>query len=241
MKTLDLTNKNFGNLTAIRPAYIGKKRGWYCQCSCGGNIVTATSQLIAGYVKTCKAIVHNQTQQIGDIFGKLKIVSLYKVEKMRRWKAECICECGNTKHTYIRYLQRGTVTSCGCDIDRSHFGLPIGEAALNSLISTYKQNAKQKGISFELSREKCIELFQENCYFCGKPPSKIHKKHNVKGGYTYSSIDRIDSSLGYTVNNVASCCTECNMLKLNRNNEEFLLHIKQIYEYSIKVAGGQNT
>ena len=35
-------------------------------------------------------------------------------------------------------------------------------------------------------------------------------------------IDRVDNTLGYTSNNVVSCCTECNFMKRTMNYQTFI-------------------
>lgn len=230
MKRLDLTNHVFGELTALHSEKQNNKLGWVCQCSCGNTKWYPTFQLTSNNAKTCGDNIHNCAVKTGDVFGKLTVIDITRDVKNNRHMAECLCECGNTKTVAVRYLQRGT-TNCGCERDTSNLGLPDGVAAFNALVRMYKNNASAKGLPFELTDDQCRKLFNGVCYFCGKPPSKVFKKPNIKGELVYSSIDRWDSSKGYTPDNVSSCCTECNFLKGNRTNEEFLNHVQRIYEY----------
>ena len=48
----------------------------------------------------------------------------------------------------------------------------------------------------------------------------------------FNGVDRIDSSLGYSVNNCLPCCEKCNKMKLVYETNDFLNHIKQIYEFN---------
>ena len=231
MKALNLSNQVFGELTAISALTIDKKKGWNCLCSCSATKWIPTFQLTSGNT-TCGAESHKQSIKVGDTFGKLTVNNIYRDDKNRRYMTVCTCECGTVKpNVSFRNLQRGTATHCGCSTNYSNMGLPSGESALNSLISIYQSNAKHKGLEFALNKNECIELFQDNCYFCGQPPSEIHTKKHLKGDYVYSSIDRIDSSIGYVHGNVASCCTACNYLKSNRTNTNFINHVKRIAHY----------
>lgn len=173
---------------------------------------------------------HSLMYSVGQTIGDLTITGMHRDGKNKRYIAECVCVCGNTKDVATRYLQRGT-SSCGCKVNRDYSSKPKGEAVFNRLVQSYKTNAKSKGLEFSLTNEQCRVLFDGVCYFCGKPPSKVLTSRNGKDSITYSSIDRCDSSLGYTADNVSSCCTECNYLKGNKSNEEFLNHIQRIYEY----------
>lgn len=229
MRALDLTNQVFGELTAIKPIIKGKKRGWECLCSCGKTKWIPTFQLTSGNNKTCGDGFHRQSIKVGDRFGKLTVTSVYRDAKNRRYMAECLCDCGDIKpNASFKNLQRGATTHCGCSPNNSSRGKPEGQSVLNALISSYRSNAKQKGLPFTLTSSECEELFNGNCYLCGQPPSRVFTRKGLKGAYTYSSIDRIDSEEGYTAANTESCCTDCNYLKGNKTNEDFLAHILRI-------------
>jgi hypothetical protein len=230
-KALDLSEQKFGELTAMYPEVREKKRGWVCSCSCGNSKWYATFQLTNGNAKTCGSVVHKVPYSINEKIGKLTIKSFYRDEKNRRWMAECECDCGNTKEASIRNLQRGATTHCGCSPTHHNRGKPEGVSIRNSLISSYRGGAKAKNLEFTLTEEDCISLFEGECYFCGAPPAP-RKRKGLKGEYKANGIDRIDSTKGYTQDNVNSCCTDCNMLKSNKTNEEFMNHIRAIVEHT---------
>lgn len=53
-KTIDLTNKVFGNLTVERQAEgDGQTARWVCKCSCGKTRVAKSNMLRRGEIKTC--------------------------------------------------------------------------------------------------------------------------------------------------------------------------------------------
>jgi hypothetical protein len=66
-----------------------------------------------------------------------------------------------------------------------------------------KCSARSRGIPWELTKEQYTELRQRYlCHYCG--------------GFITSSgfgIDRCDSNVGYTIDNVVPCCLECNLVK----------------------------
>lgn len=234
MKALDLTDQRFGSLVAQHTVTIGKKRGWMCRCDCGEEVAYPTFQLTAGNAKTCKGKAHaKHPYKAGDVRGQLTIHELFKKQDKGRYFAKCTCSCGNPKVTSVKELQRQDNPSCGCQRNYSGAGKPEGEAILNSLITNYKSNAAKKGLEFTLTKPEMVKLFKGHCFFCGVEPSKVHAKAKIKGSYTYSSIDRIDSTKGYTPENTTSCCTPCNYLKGNKTNEEFLVHIERIFLHSV--------
>ena len=235
MKALDLKGKTFGELTAFETMQVQGKRGWLCQCTCGETREVPTFQLTAGHVRKCNNAANHLDIKLGDRFGKLTVTALNRDKRNRRWVATYICDCSNEGSTGTRNLQRGAgaTTHCGCSTDFSNMGLPAGESARNSLLSSYKHNAKTKGREFTLTDEQCDALFQGDCHFCGQEPSEVVKKKGVKANsYRYNGIDRTDSDQGYTPENTKSCCTACNYLKGNRKDADFLYHIKRIANHN---------
>lgn len=49
--------------------------------------------------------------------------------------------------------------------------------------------------------------------------------------YRYNGIDRVDNNKGYEIENVVTCCTDCNKKKLKKTQEEFRKDIIAIYKY----------
>lgn len=234
MRALDLTNQKFGELTAISTEKQKDKRGWLCKCTCGAFVWYATFQLTAGNAKTCGAEIHRHSIKINDRFGKLIVTKIKRDVKNNRFLAECLCDCGKTKlNATFKDLQRGTTTHCGCSRNLSNLGLPPGEALINRLIHSYKANARKKDLDFNLTREDCIKLFKGNCWLCNEPPSRKLTYKNTKGEIYYSGIDRRDSTKGYILTNVSSCCTECNYLKSNLPEDMFVNRV-------LKIAAHQN-
>lgn len=52
---LDLTNQRFGKLVAIKRVWKDRQGNylWYCECDCGGNIITRGSGLKCNDIKSC--------------------------------------------------------------------------------------------------------------------------------------------------------------------------------------------
>ena len=84
--------------------------------------------------------------------------------------------------------------------------------------SRYKSSSKTRGISFNLSFEEFETFWQKPCSYCGNEISTI-------------GIDRIDSSIGYTVLNCSSCCSVCNTIKLDYSLEFLNDHMFQMLKH----------
>lgn len=144
--------------------------------------------------------------------GKDKIHNIY-------WL--CLCECGKIKILSSKLLLANRAKSCGC------FSHKKEGTAFRNLLCQYKSYAKKHNRIFELNEDLFRKLTSSVCFYCGRSPNKFQKS---TGGeiYIYNGIDRKDSSLGYTENNVVSCCWPCNQLKSSRNSDQFLSHILEI-------------
>lgn len=88
--------------------------------------------------------------------------------------------------------------------------------------SEYKSSAIKTKRDFELSYEEFLTLWQKNCAYCDATISTV-------------GIDRIDSSVGYTIENCAPCCFDCNNMKSNRNLDQWLLKMEKILKFKGKI------
>ncbi len=178
---------------------------------------------------------HDGINYIGKRFGKLVILSL--VERKRKTGKNrlipmylCKCDCGNEKIAKWEFLNNGDTKSCGC-LQRETVTKPLGESGFNILFSRYKKGAEKRGLVFELNKDQFREMTQRNCFYCGISPSTVCIQNRMNGAYTYNGIDRIDSSKGYLLNNVVSCCGVCNCMKRHYSLEDFKNYIARIYHY----------
>ncbi len=180
--------------------------------------------------------ISNQT------FGKLTALNPIRVITKQGSEVfwNCLCICG--KITTVRgvTLRNGNTKSCGSNLcrDYSHVKkLPVGDAALNRLIKTIKDNAKTRGINYNLTREDVFKITKQRCKYCNIEPSQSvinsNKKSNLNGDYIYNGIDRLNNNLGYTVENLVPCCGVCNKMKLDYTADFFIKHIKKIYDNNI--------
>jgi len=83
----------------------------------------------------------------------------------------------------------------------------------------YKGRAKRKKLRFDLSLNNFSKIIETCCVYCGE-----HEK--LRG------LDRLDNALGYTVDNVVSCCFMCNQMKSNRATEKFLEHCEKVVSHN---------
>lgn len=82
----------------------------------------------------------------------------------------------------------------------------------------FKSKMKQKKLRTNISEKQFYAIINSPCHYC--------KKEVITAGY---SLDRIDSSEGYTIKNVVHCCWKCNAGKNTMSQSEFAPHIEAIY------------
>ena len=158
---------------------------------------------------------------------------------------KCKCDCWNEHIVTSECLWQWKTKSCWClrsnapnkQKDREY---AIWKQLYNSNI--VRQNKKwwiDNGITFDefkiLANWLCFYCWRE---WINKLTDRWHYKINWKlvsdTVVTYNWIDRIDSDLWYTKDNVVTCCRYCNRAKMDLKQDEFLNHIKRIYDFKIK-------
>lgn len=180
------------------------------------------------------------TSFAGEQFGKLTVLSFSHCdvhEQYSRSYWNCLCECGNVVEVRRDHLTRGKTRSCGClRSEKRGYRTDEGHTSLVKLFSNYKSSAKVRNLPFELTFEQFKELSEQNCFYCGCPPSSFYNVKDANGGVLYNGIDRVDSSNGYTLDNVVTACGICNRAKLDMNQSEFLLWIERLKTGSKEVC-----
>lgn len=185
---------------------------------------------------------------IGKKFGKLTVISFDSYKNLsdnsdtRRSFFLCSCECGNSKIVNSHLLISGGTRSCGClrlEAGKKFGainGLKLGkvESSFNDLYSSYRNRSKIKNRYFNLSKDEFSVLTKGKCYYYNKEPAQIKKKQSkltfIGHDYIYNGIDRVDSSLGYSLDNCVPCCGVCNKMKLSMSHDEFIGHMRLILE-----------
>ena len=81
--------------------------------------------------------------------------------------------------------------------------------------NAYKAGAKQRKLPFSLSFTEFLAFWQNPCYYC-------------KDAIAVIGIDRINNTLGYSLNNIVPCCRICNRMKLKMTQKAFITHCEKI-------------
>ena len=95
----------------------------------------------------------------------------------------------------------------------------IKNQALKYIYKNYKHGAKQRGISFNITKDDVFELIHKPCYLCGR--SNLNELKIANSTYKYNGIDRINNNIGYQKDNILPCCKDCNRAKSTMDLESF--------------------
>ena len=245
MKGDDLTGRTFDRWTVLNLESTSPRK-WRCRCVCGVEKLVYSGSLLSQRSKSCGCI----QKEFASVYGKANLDayrekgSPYKIDltglrfdrlvvigyagknnaKVNLW--HCECECGGTYIARGTQLQNKGVRSCGCL--RGPEVLPDSLAAKRMAYRRIVASAKARKIVFDLSFEYVCDMIIEDCHYCGVAPIlKDMTNHSI----AINGIDRIDSRLGYTIDNVLPCCTICNYAKRTTPYDEFIAWIDRLVAY----------
>ena len=172
---------------------------------------------------------------IGQTFGMLVVVAKGETQNQKTYFS-CKCECGNTKVIKGSDLRRKLkpTRSCGCLVKFNNLKNP-GRVRMNSIYSTYRIQAKERGYEFDLTLDEFETITAKDCHYCGaKPSNKSKAETKNQTDFIYNGIDRVDNKKGYFVDNCVPCCQICNKMKKAMSLNDFKNHIALIYHKFIQ-------
>lgn len=113
---------------------------------------------------------------------------------------------------------------------------------LNNIVYGSKTRAKSKGLIHNISKSDIITLLEKQnnkCALSGIEMSlDTNKSINRYLPPNRMSIDRLDHSKGYTLDNIQLVCWNINILRGKMDLQEFLNMCKRVAEYQSTYSGG---
>jgi hypothetical protein len=203
-------------------------------CDCGGpfsNRVVATGwHLLHGKPSSCGRC-SDKYKYMGLIRGEMKVIGISGDTYKSAPLYELECSCGKVVRWRSCQLMRSHHPTCGDSACRAKnlkgWVLPLGEGAFRGVRRRYQQRATKEGRVYALSDEQLRTLMTSRCHYCGTFPYR-RTKGSAHGPWIYNGVDRIDCALGYTSENVVSCCTPCNLARGRIKHELFFGLVKLI-------------
>ncbi len=157
--------------------------------------------------------------------------------RRRRHQWICKCDCGGSILAYTDHLRSGHTKHCRFCPEFSHqfryfndgqgkkIKLNRRDSAIRQLMNRMKYSAKKRGLRWDLDLKYLIRLFEEQQGKCALSSIELILAGSIsrhRKGETTASIDRIDSSKGYTKDNVQWLHKRVNIMKNNLSDSDFI-------------------
>lgn len=166
--------------------------------------------------------------------GRLIAIKSCGVDKRGRYLWECLCNCGNKTIVASSNFKRKITKSCGCYAsEQKHRG--HSWKGYKDLSATFygsiRASAKIRNITFDVSIKDLWKLFikqNKTCALSGIPISFSSDSRSVHGT---ASLDRKDSSKGYTKDNIQWVHKNINLMKNRLNEKDFINMCECVTKY----------
>lgn len=184
----------------------------------------------------------------GKRFGRLTVLEEVPVpegkSRARYWK--CLCECGGERIVKTKRLHAGLATHCGCvpvqwtkKRGRGFAATLCGEISKTFWGRVIRNASTNRSIPFHLTIEQGWDLFVKQQRKCAVSGVDLVFDHKCPSNTT-ASLDRIDSKLPYTVDNVQWVHKWVNTMKWDFTMDEFLEWNRVIYHHQSSLHVGDS-
>ena len=235
MKYKNIVNQQFNRWTATE--YLGNSE-WQCKCICGKIGKVLLTNLTQGKSTGCcqcssHARKYYQDNLIGKVFFKWTVIKYVEVNQRKVNGKEsgkqflCRCSCGREKLVTKSSLTQGRDPLCDNISHRC-----VGDIN-KRFFNTIKGEAVKRELEFNINIEQAWELFikqDKRCALSGVP-IKLNPGYRTNKESQTASLDRIDSSKGYAIDNVQWVHKDLNIMKQDMPENEFFNWIKTILDH----------
>jgi len=139
-----------------------------------------------------------------------------------------------------RYSTDGCQTYCKiCQKENTNKYISTFSGYMHCLYNDLKQNAKKRNIEVFVTIEDICELYEKQNGLCAITKDKMtHIRQESGSGrgkryFTNISVDRIDSSKNYTLDNIHLVCSIINTIKWDIPLDEFVKYCRKVAQYEI--------
>lgn len=180
---------------------------------------------------------------LGKKFNHLTVVGFAYSKKCPHWRAVLRCDCGRPSQAPLRSLKLGIRKTCGKTGCPHFHALRVANGRLAGFTgykniygcrwAAWRIGAAKRGIDFKVTPKSAWTIYKKQHGFCalsGEPIS-FGNSWNKKGT---ASLDRIDSSKGYTLKNIQWVHKRINIMKMNTPEDEFYEWCRKIYRHLTK-------
>lgn len=174
----------------------------------------------------------------GKTYGKLYVTEQYRLTTDLKYNyAEwfCHCSCGSSKWVNGANLRANRITSCGCARkEHPNWGqkyLPLDSKYFFKAWYVYWLNKTiSKGRRFDLTIQQLDQIYDRQdgkCFYTNQPfILATQAKHCLLESNI--SLDRIDISQGYSLDNVVMCTKMVNIARNVCTQQDFIDMCRQV-------------
>ena len=215
-KFIDLTGQRFSRLLVLYQVEnhieaSGRHRtAWHCLCDCGKEIDTTSRSLRSGATRSCGCFCKNQNNRLNE--------SLREYDQQGNI-VKRVCQCCKRMLPVEEYYKNSYTVDGYSGVCKYCYN-----RSLQGRYGVYRKGAKARNLDFNLTRDEFDLITSQPCYYCGEYSGKYFDKE-------YSGVDRMDSALGYDIDNVVPCCDMCNRMKLDYNFDVWINKMRQILNH----------
>lgn len=188
--------------------------------------------------------------EVGAKIGKLTVKKLLHHTKISHsgntyWYSTAICDCDCGTNDYelntnnLRKLKERS--GCGCNRGKLKVGsgrkpcsyISVGKHFSQQFLNRHKKKAPKRGLRFTLTIADLDAQYEKQnglCYYTGIPLELPDTTKSYTGNEKNKnvSIDRLDSSLDYTPDNIVLCTYDANLAKQQLSVEAFVRICHQV-------------
>jgi hypothetical protein len=218
-RKIDITGKRYGKLLVLEECGRDERKNvlWKCKCDCGNYKNVNTNKLVKGNTKSCGCLKTGPhiKDLAGKKFGSLTVIELSHTDKWRTSWWKCLCDCGNYVTLSSSKIQNRKSSYCM----KCKMTWRVGE-----LCSAYwngvLDGARRRKIEFDIDPEDAYNLFIKQNGKCAISGVDITLQDNLR--LQTASLDRKNSSLAYSIDNVQWVHKEINIMKQSMDDEYFI-------------------
>ena len=160
---------------------------------------------------------HLKFPLLGLVFGTLTVIEEAGCDRGGNARWRCRCVCGKETVVLGRHLRTGCTTSCGCFARRLTSERKwAGHGEISGYYwNSVKRNAEQRSLDLAITIEQAWNLFLQQGRQCALSGIALSFARCLRYHHDTqtASLDRKDSSLGYTVSNSQWVHKDVNFLK----------------------------
>lgn len=222
-KYTDITGQKINSWTILYRDIDTKK--WMCKCDCGTQQLISYSELQYGkrtHCKQCQYYKNGIIPTVGEVYGDWTLVDISVDPKHGLKVYKCQCKCGRyIKKKYIELNSKIKVEGCGyC---RTEIGY---EDISNRYFNAIKKGASSRNIEFNITIQDIWDQYikqNRKCFYTGTEIIFERKPLRNRGLINQTaSIDRIDSTKGYTKDNIHIVHKSINVMKSSLSSDDFI-------------------